>query len=237
MKKLLNGLSLPHTHRGYSVAAYLLFFKSAAYAQAVFVDNSPHQKATQNTSYLILIGFLIALGVTLFFIFHRRYHAVANELKDITSELDTTRQRLSDTGKELELERGEHKETSNRYQGILFDASVGMFQMDVDGSCTYVNTALQELSGLYPKKALKEGFASAVHPDDRENFQTAWRAFRDDNKPFNETFRFRFTKGRDVREEHVVCRANKISNAKNEVESYIGWVTNVSTLHEQQLAQ
>ena len=216
---------------------FLLFCKSAAHAQAVFVDNSPHQTATQNTGYLILIGFLIVLGATLFFIFHRRYHTVANELKDITAELGSTRERLADTGKELEQERGEHKETSNRYQGILFDASVGMFQMDVEGRCTYVNTALQELSGLYPKKALKDGFASAIHPDDRENFQAAWQAFRDNDQPFNETFRFRFTKGRTVHEQHVACRANKICNAKNEVESYIGWVTNVSTFHEQQLAQ
>ena len=237
MKKLLHAVRLSPVHRGYALVAFSLLFRSAAFAEAVFVDNSPHQTNPRSTSYLILIGFLVALTAILFFIFHRRYNTVARELKDITTELGTTRQRLTDTGKELELERGEHKATSNRYHGILFDASVGMFQMDVDGSCTYVNTALQELSGLYPKKALKEGFDSAIHPDDRETFQAAWQAFRDDDKPFNEIFRFRFTKGRVVHEEHVVCRANKIYNAKNEVESYIGWVTNVSTLHEQQLAQ
>jgi PAS domain S-box-containing protein len=237
MKKLLNAVRLSHAHRGYPMVAFLLFFNSTVYAQAVFVDNSPHQTETQATSYLIVIGFLLALTAILFFIFHRRYNTIAIELKDITSELGTTRQRLTESGKELEQEQKEHKATSTRYQGILFDASVGMFQMDVGGNCTYVNTALQELSGLYPKKALKEGFASAIHPDDRETFRTAWKAFHDGDQPFNETFRFRFKKGRDIYEEHVACRANKIYNAKNEVESYIGWVTNVSTFHEQQLAQ
>ncbi len=237
MKNLLNSASLSHARRGCSVAAFFLLSKSAVYAQAVFVDNSPHQTDTHTTSYLIIIGFLLALTATLFFIFHRRYYAVATELKDITAELGSTRQRLTDTGKDLEQEQKVHKATSNRYQGILFDASVGMFQMDVDGNCTYVNSALQEWSGLYPKKALKEGFASAIHPDDRDTFRSAWKAFRDDDQPFNETFRFRFTKGRVVHEVYVACRANKIYNPKNEVESFIGWVSNVSIFHEQQLVQ
>ena len=237
MNKLLTAVSIPPAHRGYTMTLSFLLIKSAAYAEAVFVDNSPHQSGSQTTSYLVIIGFLLALTAILFFIFHRRYNAVANELKDITAELGSTRQRLTDSGKELEQEQKEHKATSSRYQGILFDAKVGMFQMDADGSCTYINTALQEMSGLYPKKALKEGFASAVHPDDRPAFQAAWKAFRDEDKPFNENFRFRFTKGRDVLEEHVACRANKIYNAKKEVESYIGWVTNVSALHELQLVQ
>jgi len=237
MKKLLNDVRCSPASREYSMAAFLLLFCSAAHAQAVFVDNSPHQTDTPSTSYLLVIGFLVALTAILFLIFHRRYHAVTNELKDITTELGTTRERLAETGKELEQEQKEHQATSNRYQGILFDANVGMFQMDINGSCTYLNSALQDMSGLYPKKALKEGFASAIHPDDRAAYQEAWQAFVNDNKPFDETFRFRFTKGRDVRETHVACRANKVFNGRKEVESYIGWVTNVSTLHEQQLAQ
>ena len=107
MKKLLNAVSLFHVHRVCSMTAFLLLFKSPAWAQAVFVDNSPHRAETQANSHLILIGFLIATGAVLFFLFHRRYRAVATELKDITSELGTTRQRLDDTGKELEKEQKE----------------------------------------------------------------------------------------------------------------------------------
>jgi PAS domain S-box-containing protein len=237
MNKMFTSVGLIHARRGCALTAYLLFLISTAHAAPVFVDNSPHQADTQSSSYLILIGFLLALSATVFFIFHRRYHAVARELKDIIGELGITRERLSDTAQELEQEQQQHKAESDRYQGILFDANVGMFQMDVEGNCTYVNTALQEMSGLYPKKALKEGLISAVHPDDREAFRTAWKAFLDDSAPFNEIFRFRFTKGRDVQEEHVACRANKIYNARKEVESYIGWVTNVSNFHEMQRVQ
>ena len=73
-----------HGRRGTVLAAFLILIARTAYAAPVFVDNSPHQTTdTQDSSYLILIGFLLALSAVMFFIFHRRYHAVSSELKDI----------------------------------------------------------------------------------------------------------------------------------------------------------
>ncbi len=187
-----------------------------------------------STSAYVIIGILLALSIGALFLFKRRTDAANLALKDITTELGTTRQRLVDTSSQLELSEHELKSTSNRYQGILFDANVGMFQMDVNGKCSYINTALQELSGLYPKKALSEGLPSAIHPDDRDAFNTAWEAFVQSNETFNQVFRFRLAKGRDV---HVTCRANKVLNEKKEVESYIGWVSDVTELHEEKLAE
>lgn len=221
--------------------AYKLFSKCMALATAMLFLPASSQAASRVPGFIpvemsmtvfMIICFILTISVVMFFIFQRRFNTASHELKDVTAELGATRQRLVETGKELEQSQQELKATTNRYQGILFDAQVGMFQMDLDGTCSYINSALQELSGLYPKKALKEGLQIAIHPDDRDRFNEAWAEFIEGEGTFNHLFRFR-QKGREV---HVACRAGKVKNDKGEVESYIGWVSDVSRFHDEQLA-
>lgn len=177
------------------------------------------------------IGALLLLSIIMFFVFKARFNSTANELKDLTNELSQTRLHLTKSNRQLEKTETDLKNTTSRYQGILFDAQVGMFQMDLNGTCTYINTAMQEISGLYPKKALKEGLHSALHPDDRSTFQEAWANFVADGETlFQLRCRFKHAKGRTV---YVDCKANKIFNEKKEIESYIGWVSDITTLHEE----
>jgi PAS domain S-box-containing protein len=188
-----------------------------------------------STPAFIAISGLTFLGILLFFILKKRLNHVSLELDDVTRELSQTRSRLTETSKTLERSQLELKNTTERYQGILFEAGTGMFQMDLQGKCTYINSALQEMSGLYPKKALKEGLESAIHPSDLETFKAAWATFVEkDNVPFDHCFRFKHTKGREV---HVICKAHKILNAKKDVESYIGWISDVTPFHEAQQEQ
>jgi PAS domain S-box-containing protein len=180
----------------------------------------------------IMIGILLLITTLMFFVFKSRFNSANNELKDLAGELSQTREHLTETSQQLEKTETDLKNTTSRYQGILFDAQVGMFQMDLDGTCTYINTAMQEISGLYPKKALKEGLHSALHPDDRKAFQEAWAAFSDGDEPFNLRCRFKHAKGREV---HVVCNASKVLNERKDAESYIGWVSDVTPFHEEGL--
>lgn len=183
---------------------------------------------------LLVIGALLLASVVFLFVFKARFTKANRELKDLATELEHARQRFTETSQTLEKTEQDLKKTTQRYQSILYDAEVGMFRMDLDGKCTYVNSALQKQSGLYPKKALKEGFQSAIHPDDREQFDQAWRAFTKNNEPFALSFRFLLAKGREV---HVACRANKIFNERKDVESYVGWVSDVTAFHEEHLRE
>ncbi len=187
-----------------------------------------------NMPAFLIIGSLLLFSIILFFVFQTRFNSVNKELQDIAGELDHTRQRLTETSQTLDQTELNLKNTTHRYQGILFDAQVGVFQMDLDGKCTYINSALQELSGLYPKKALKEGLQSAIHPDDRERFNQAWKTFADGGKAFALNCRFKSAKGRET---HVAFRANKVLNERKDTESYIGWVSDITHFHEEQLQQ
>jgi len=186
------------------------------------------------TAFLI-IGGLLVLSIILFFVFQKRFNSTHQELTDLATELDNTRQRLAETKKALEETGQELQGTTQRYQGILFDAQVGMFQMDLDGTCTYINSAMEELSGLYSKKAFKEGIQSAIHPDDRERFDREWKAFAESDKPL--AIRFRFKRPRGGRETHVLCKATKVLNSRKDAESYIGWISDTTPFHEEQLRQ
>ncbi len=232
MKQLLNSASVPV--RGKTLKGSLATLMAAPFSNQAGVGTAPVQMSM--TSYL-LIAFLLVFSLIMFFIFQRRFIKKDMELQDITNELENTRSRLSNTGKELDLTQRDLKETKDLYQGILFDACVGMFQIDLDGSCIYINSAMQEMSGLYLKKAQNEGFSSAVHPDDRARFNAAWKQFIDGNEPFSLDFRFQLKKGRKTKSVHVFCKASRVLNAKKQVESYIGWVSDITNYHERELRQ
>ncbi len=182
----------------------------------------------------LIIGALLLYSVILFFIFKSRFNGASVELKDVTGELNHTRERLAETSQILEKTDKNLKNTTQRYQGILFDAEVGMFQMDLDGKCTYINSALQKMSGLYPKKALAEGLQSAIHPDDRAGFNKCLKSFSKSDEPFSLSFRFKPARSPEV---HVACRANKVLNENKDAESYIGWVTDVTGFHDEHLRE
>lgn len=183
----------------------------------------------------VIIGGLLVVSVLMFLIFQRRYKTTRQELEDVTAELSITRNRLTETNTQLETEKKNHSSTNTRYTNILFEAGVGMFQLDLSGKCIYINDELQQMSGLYPKKAMKEGIQSAVHPDDKEKFLEAWDRFVEKDKAIFE-HKFRFLLSRD-RINHVVCRGRRVRNVRKNIESYIFWVTDVTPFHNDILAE
>ena len=187
-----------------------------------------------NTTSYLIIGGISALSLIVLFIFQHRFRKAAIALQDVTGELDVTRQRLSETNKKLEVTQQNLKSSSERYEGILYNADTGMFQMDRSGRCIFINSALQKMSGLYPKKALNEGLESAIHPDDRDKFKKAWDTFVENGKVFDQIFRFQHKEDGDT---HVLCHVSKVLDGKKEVDSYIGWVTDITRFHEQEMQE
>ncbi len=210
--------------------ALATLWPEVTHAQMVNSVKSTFPVEMSMTAFLI-VGALLICSIILFFLFQQRFNAANRQLKDMITELGTTREHLTETNQTLEKSQQDLKQTTTRYQNILFDAQIGMFQMNLEGTCTYINSSLQELSGLYPKKALKEGFQSAIHPDDRKRFDQAWKSFIEEDTPLSLNFRFRNSKDDET---HVACRANKVLNKRKEVESYIGWISDVTPFHEEQ---
>ena len=192
-------------------------------------ENSAFEMGTKE--YAVLAGILVFAIFTMIALY-RRFRSTRRMLQDLGSELDSTRTRLTETSLNLEQAKHDLKAGNDHHQKILGEARVGIFQIDVIGRCMYVNPALFDLSGLYQKKVAKEGFLSAVHPDDRETYKQAWESFIQGKAPFSLDFRFSFKKGRYPTVVHVHGEASTMLNEKKEPESYICWFTDIT--HQEQ---
>jgi PAS domain S-box-containing protein len=81
---------------------------------------------------------------------------------------------------------------STRWGPLQNVSPVGIFHTDANGRCLSVNVRWCEITGLEAEEALGEGWARAVHPDDRERITERWsRAILEENQAFEAQFRFR----------------------------------------------
>ena len=64
--------------------------------------------------------------------------------------------------------------SESRFQALANLAPAGIFRTDTEGRCTYVNAAWLRLSGLGPDEWQGDGWARAVHPEDRDRVHAEW---------------------------------------------------------------
>ncbi len=82
------------------------------------------------------------------------------------------------------------RESEARFRTLALNAPVGIFQTDATGACTYVNERWSELTGLSVTEAMGNGWARALHPEDRALVYSAWAAFTSDERAFDLEYRF-----------------------------------------------
>lgn len=96
---------------------------------------------------------------------------------------------------------------------------VPIFETDRAGRCTYINPAYTDLTGLPLDDALGEGWAEALHPEDRTRVFKVWQAAIDDNTEFSAVYRFVNTVTGKTTE--VRGSASPLHDGKREI---VGWV-------------
>jgi PAS domain S-box-containing protein len=82
----------------------------------------------------------------------------------------------------------------------LFDllaraSPVGIFRTDAKGRCLYVSERWCAIAGLTAEQARGDGWAAALHPDDRARVFAAWREAVAADRPFHAEYRFRRADG------------------------------------------
>ncbi len=78
---------------------------------------------------------------------------------------------------------------------LASQASLGIFLSDPHGNCHFFNQRLCELSGLTMADAAGEGWAKALHPDDRTRVLDEWYEATRHVRPFSSEFRFQRSDG------------------------------------------
>lgn len=117
------------------------------------------------------------------------------------------------------------RESEARYQLLTEAAPVGIFYTDAMGDCLYVNERWQMIAGLNMEQASGQGWAKALHPDDRDRISQEWYRAAQSNLPFKGEYRFQRPDGIS---RWVFVQAVGETNDHNEIISYVGTITDIT---------
>jgi PAS domain S-box-containing protein len=81
-------------------------------------------------------------------------------------------------------------EGEKRYQKLTKFSPVGIFRLDANGRCIYVNDRMSEITGLTPEQMSGLAWAKALHPDDHDRVLEEWKISQERKIPFYSEYRF-----------------------------------------------
>jgi len=102
---------------------------------------------------------------------------------------------------------------------------VGLFRTDTAGRCLAVNAHWCEITGLASAEALDEGWARALHPDDRERVLTEWSRATQEARGLEMEFRFQHWNGTVTQ---VLVQSLPELDARGTISGFVGAVTDLS---------
>jgi len=80
-----------------------------------------------------------------------------------------------DVSKRMENEQA-IRESEELFRTLSLAAPIGILRTDSKGNCVYLNHRLCEMTGLTAQSAMGLGWATAIHPDEREHCLRLWKA-------------------------------------------------------------
>ncbi len=136
----------------------------------------------------------------------------------------------------MEIERHKHIETRKQseqmvraseehYHLLARLAPVGIFRTDAEGHCTYVNQRWCDIAGIDPEQAYGEGWARAIHPDDRKHIFERWYATAKNDQPFMEECRMQRPDGATT---WVLAQASAEREVDGRLTGYVGTITDIT---------
>jgi two-component system sensor histidine kinase/response regulator len=117
--------------------------------------------------------------------------------------------------------------SEQKYQTLAEVSPVGIFQADASGKCLYVNKRWCEIAGLRPEEVYGEGWARALHPEDRDRLFYLWNRAAKERLPFRSEYRFRRADGVTT---WVFGQATSLKSDRGEILGYVGTITDITEL-------
>ena len=123
----------------------------------------------------------------------------ARRLRDLDRQRDAAMHALAEANHTLEAtvdnRTRQLAETADTLHTLIKIAPVGIVQLDATGGLISANDQWLELSGLTKSQSRRDGWASALHPDDAERVLRGWEASAAAGVPYETTLRFRTPAG------------------------------------------
>lgn len=122
------------------------------------------------------------------------------------------------------------------FRSLTEVAPIGIFRTDAAGRCLYVNERWRIMTDMDAVAAAGDGWADAIHPDDRERVIDEWNAAVTHQQQFRCEYRFQ-TKEQIVT--WILGLAQAERNQDGDVLGYVGTITNITDqkMKETELAE
>ncbi|MDY6899270.1 MAG: PAS domain S-box protein [Cyanobacteriota bacterium] len=117
------------------------------------------------------------------------------------------------------------RESEERFRLLVTHVPVGIFQTDSQGQCLFVNPRWTEIAGISSEEASGEGWAKALHQEDKEQVFTEWYDAAAQGGEFLMEYRFHTPAGKVS---WVLGNAIAIRNQTGETTGYLGTVTDIT---------
>ncbi len=148
-----------------------------------------------------------------------------SELLATTRRAQASEHSLVETNALLREEQANLQSSEARFRTLSMQAPVGIYETDPHGGCVFVNARWRELTGLTAEQALGDGWAEAIHPEDRESVLAEWSAASNEAREFALEYRFLRPDGRIV---WVAGSSTPIQNSVGQVTGYLGTCTDIT---------
>lgn len=120
---------------------------------------------------------------------------------------------------------GALRESETRFRTLGDFAPVGIFRMNGDGWCTYVNARWEEITGRSYEDGLGYGWLETLHPDDRRMLLEEWQQTAGQREGWSSERRV-VTPNGEVR--WIRVRARPVPSANGRHPEYIGTIEDVT---------
>ncbi|MFA7061044.1 MAG: PAS domain S-box protein [Pedobacter sp.] len=115
--------------------------------------------------------------------------------------------------------------SEDRFVSLVKASPTGIYLTDREGNCQYVNERWSDITGISQDNALRDGWPSNLHPDDRQCVFNAWNNAVINKSTFNLEYRFKQENG----ESHwVYGQAVPLIDLSGEITGYVGTITDIS---------
>jgi PAS domain S-box-containing protein len=119
------------------------------------------------------------------------------------------------------------RESDRRFAALADYAPIGIFMNDVHGRATYLNSVCCNLLGMSQLAATGDGWARALHPEDRDRVREEWLRAVETRSHFQSIYRFCRRDGTTV---WVEGQAAPITNEAGQIDGWVGTVQDVTAV-------
>ncbi|MGL5065344.1 MAG: PAS domain S-box protein, partial [Microcoleus sp.] len=117
------------------------------------------------------------------------------------------------------------QQSQKRYETLAEASPIGVFYTDKNASNHYVNQRAMEMTGLTREEALGNGWASVLHPEDRDRVFSEWEQSLQTNQSFHSEYRFLRPDGTVI---WVIGQTLAVQNDSGEIEGFVGTLVNIT---------